>query len=52
MSHSFDPDQGQHFVGPDLGPNFLQKFSTEYIVKLVSGIEKCPSGKTGYLAGF
>ena len=23
MSNSLDPDQAQHFVGPDLGPNFL-----------------------------
>ena len=23
MSNSFDPDQAQHFVGPDLGPNCL-----------------------------
>ena len=25
MSNSLDPDQAQHFVGPDLGPNFLQE---------------------------
>ena len=24
---SLDPDQARHFVGPDLGPNCLQKFS-------------------------
>ena len=27
MSNSLDPDQGQHFVGPDLGPNCLQSLS-------------------------
>ena len=27
MSKSLDPDQAQHFVGPDLGPNWLQRFS-------------------------
>ena len=25
MSNSLDPDQARHFVGPDLGPNCLQK---------------------------
>ena len=25
MSNSLDPDQAQHFVGPDLGPNSLQR---------------------------
>ena len=25
MSISLDPDQALHFVGPDLGPNCLQK---------------------------
>ena len=25
MSDSLDPDQAQSFVGPDLGPNCLQK---------------------------
>ena len=27
MSNSLDPDQAQHFVGPGLGPNCLQRFS-------------------------
>ena len=27
MSYSLDPDQAQHFVGPDLGTNFLQWLS-------------------------
>ena len=25
LSNSLDPDQAQHFVGPDLGPNCLQR---------------------------
>ena len=29
MSNSLDPDQAQHFVGPDLGPNCLQKLSAD-----------------------
>ena len=27
MSNSLDPDQARHFVGPDLGPNCLQRLS-------------------------
>ena len=29
MSNNFDPDQARHFVGPDLGPNCLQRISAE-----------------------
>ena len=29
MSNSLDPDQDQHSVGPDLGPNHLQRLSTD-----------------------
>ena len=29
VSNSMDPDQAQQNVGPDLGPNFLQKLSTD-----------------------
>ena len=25
VSNSLDPDQDRHCVGPDLGPNFLQR---------------------------
>ena len=25
VSNSLDPDQDRHFVGPDLGPNRLQR---------------------------
>ena len=27
VSNSLDPDQDRHFVGPDLGPNYLQRLS-------------------------
>ena len=30
MSNSLDPDQARHFVGPDLGPNSLQKISADH----------------------
>ena len=30
MSNILDPNQAQHFVGPDLGPNCLQRFSAGY----------------------
>ena len=29
VSNSLDPDQDQHSVGPDLGPNCLQRLSTD-----------------------
>ena len=29
VSNSLDPDQDRHFVGPDLGPNCLQKLSAD-----------------------
>ena len=29
VSNSLDPDQARHIVGPDLGPNCLQKFSAD-----------------------
>ena len=29
VSNSLDPDQARHFVGPDLGPNCLQRPSTD-----------------------
>ena len=28
-SNSLDPDQAQHFVGPDMGPNCLQRLSAD-----------------------
>ena len=29
VSNILDPDQSQHFVGPDLGPNCLQRLSAD-----------------------
>ena len=29
VSNSLDPDQAQHFVGPDLSPNCLQRLSAD-----------------------
>ena len=29
MSNSLDPDQAGHFVGADLGPNCLERLSTD-----------------------
>ena len=29
MSNSLDPDQDQTFVGPDLGPSYLQRLSAD-----------------------
>ena len=29
VSNSLDPDQAQHFVGPDLGPNRLKQLSAD-----------------------
>ena len=29
VSNSLDPDQAQHFVGPDLGAKCLQRFSAD-----------------------
>ena len=29
MSNGLDPDQDRHSVGPDLGPNCLQRLSAE-----------------------
>ena len=29
VSNPLDPDQDLHFVGPDLGPNCLQRLSTD-----------------------
>ena len=30
VSNTLDPDQAQRFVGPDLDPNCLQRFSADY----------------------
>ena len=33
VSNSLDPDQAKHFVGPDLGPNYLQRLSGDIVGK-------------------
>ena len=33
VSYSLDPDQARHFVGPDLGPNCLQRLLADDISK-------------------
>ena len=33
VSNSLDPDQARHFVGPDLGPNCLQRLSADKVGK-------------------
>ena len=33
MSNSLDQDQVRHFVGPDLGPNCLQRLSADNTYK-------------------
>ena len=33
VSNSLDPDQARHFVGPDLGPNCLQKLSADDTIR-------------------
>ena len=34
VSDSLDPDQARHFVGPDLGPNCLQKLLGKKLIKV------------------
>ena len=34
MSNGFDPDQDRQNVGPDLGPNCLQRLSEDYKLSL------------------
>ena len=29
VSNNLDPDQALHFVGPDLGPNYMQRLSAD-----------------------
>ena len=31
VSNNLDPDQARHFVGPDLGPYCLQRFSADEV---------------------
>ena len=34
MSNNLDPDQAQHFVGPDLDPNCFQRFQADATSRL------------------
>ena len=36
MSNSLDPDHARHFVGPDLGPNNLQRLSADMAGKEIN----------------
>ena len=38
VSNSLDPDQAQHFVGSDLGPNCLQRLSAEDIKQVKTAL--------------
>ena len=40
MSNSLDPDQARHFVGPDLGPNCLQRLSADCETTKVAASKK------------
>ena len=43
VSNSLDPDQVQLFVGPDLGPNYLQSLSADDIrMQRVKGAQILP----------
>ena len=39
VSNSLDPDQTRHFVGPDLGPNCLQRLSADNKSRPLAGKE-------------
>ena len=47
MSNRFDPDQARHFVGPDLGPNCLQRLSADIFEPQheISNIVVCATNK-------
>ena len=35
VSNSLDPDQARRFVGPDLGPNYLQRLAADVLSGLI-----------------
>ena len=39
-SNSLDPDQDRHSVGPDLGPNCLQRLSDEQTTKVATSKDR------------
>ena len=47
MSNGLDPDQDQHSVGPDLGPNCLQRLLTATIPGPVAGTRSAVGNMSG-----
>ena len=44
MSDSLDPDQAQHFIGPDLRPNIISRSASEHYqqtTKVVKEVDVC-----------
>ena len=41
VSNGLDPDQDRHFVGPDLGPNCLQRLSANDKIAKKDLIQYC-----------
>ena len=49
VANSLDPDQARHFVGPDLGPNCLQKISADNSSRQFESVRMClVSGFQGF----
>ena len=42
VSNSLDPDQAPHFVGPDLGPAYLQSLSAD-LAKVLATLNSEPA---------
>ena len=58
MSNSLDPDQARRFVGPDLGPNCLQRLSADDTIRqsynheisvLITSVSSEDSGKSAHM---
>ena len=45
MLNRLDPDQAGHFVGPDLGPNCLERLSEEATLSEVKWLDSWYSGR-------
>ena len=39
MLNNFDPGQARHFVGPDLGPDCLQRITSKQRVKCINHVK-------------
>ena len=46
VSNSLDPDHARQFIGPGLGPNYLQRFSTDVKKRLLADKRLMFKGKT------